>query len=206
MRQVIQAGQGTQVLRPELQEKIRGGGFVLKYHVIVIDPPWDLKVSKNTISNTRYKPKLPYGTMTEKELLEFPLCDFAAEDCLLFLWTVYSKTRFAFDLVERWGFKFYAMLTWYKHDGVCRNGIYNSTEPCLIAYRGKLRASTNNKHPIRLFVDEAGRQHSRKPDKFYRMLAKSTLEPRIDIFARRKHYGFDAWGDQVQETSQEVLT
>ena len=176
-----------------------------KYKTVVIDPPWTLKLGRNTLKNTGYKSKLPYDTMTDKELLKFPLGDFAAANCILFLWTVHSKTRFAFDLAEQWGFKPYAIITWYKHTGVCRNGIYNSTEPCLIAYRGKLGDCTNNKQPIKLFVDSAFTAHSEKPRKFYQMLAKSTPPPRIDIFARRRHHGFDAWGDQAQEQAPAIM-
>jgi N6-adenosine-specific RNA methylase IME4 len=45
--------------------------------------------------------------------------------------------------------------------------------------------------------------HSEKPSMFYEILRIRTKEPRIDIFARKRHFGFDAYGDQV-ETEMEV--
>ena len=48
------------------------------------------------------------------------------------------------------------------------------------------------------FFREDSTVHSRKPQIFYQMLCRSTPEPRIDVFARKRHYGFDAWGDQVE--------
>ena len=33
----------------------------------------------------------------------------------------------------------------------------------------------------------------------YDMLLHSTLEPRIDIFSRKKHQGFDSWGNECEE-------
>ena len=40
-------------------------------------------------------------------------------------------------------------------------------------------------------------RHSEKPSLFYEILKNNTKEPRIDIFARRKHDGFDSWGLEV---------
>ena len=174
----------------------------MKYKTVVIDPPWDISVTPNTIRNTGYKSRLPYKTMSDDQLLDFPIDNFTTKTCLLFLWIVHSKTQLALDMIKRWGFKYYAPITWYKHGGVCRNGIYADVELCLLAYRGKIRESTNFKNPIKLFVDSPSTTHSEKPNKFYNMLLKSTRVPRIDIFARRRHYGFDAYGDQVEPDTQ----
>ena len=48
-----------------------------------------------------------------------------------------------------------------------------------------------------LFTEKRGK-HSRKPDVFYEILAQNTQAPRIDIFAREEHSGFDAWGNEVE--------
>ena len=121
-----------------------------------------------------------------------------ADESLLFLWTVNSKTEFAFKILRKWGFKFQVVITWYKHTGPHLAGLYRSTENCLMAYRGKLDVST--KHPIRTFVDEAAAKHSQKPKKFYAMVLRATKSPRIDIFARKRHNGFTSWGDQVEDS------
>lgn len=46
------------------------------------------------------------------------------------------------------------------------------------------------------------RKHSEKPDVFYANILKVTNAPRIDIFARKRHYGFDAWGNEVEKQQQ----
>jgi len=38
--------------------------------------------------------------------------------------------------------------------------------------------------------------HSEKPARFYQLLRAWTPKPRIDIFARNAHEGFDGWGDE----------
>ena len=175
-----------------------------KYKTIVIDPPWPLSESVKTIrlrgSSLR---DMPYHKMSIEEIRNFPMHDFAAEESSLFLWHTYSTLKPALDIMESWGFKYYCQITWVKNTGVGLNGVYSDTESCLYGYMGKM--NTHIKPLIRTHVTAVLTKHSEKPRKFYSMLAKSTPEPRIDIFARRRHYGFDAWGDQVQEISQMVL-
>ena len=179
-----------------------------KYKTIVIDPPWKIKHypnSLNMLQGSQFAQTLPYNTMTDDEILSFPIDDFAAKDTLLFLWTTHSKLEFSFKILQHWKMKFHVLLTWHKHDGICMSGFCRNTEPCLIAYKGSLKANTDNKHPLKLNIDQTAGRHSEKPSKFYDALYKSTQAPRIDIFGRRHHYGFDAWGDQVEADSQKRL-
>jgi N6-adenosine-specific RNA methylase IME4 len=45
-------------------------------------------------------------------------------------------------------------------------------------------------------------RHSEKPEKFYRSI-EHLGEKRIDIFARKKRKGWDAWGDEICPASNE---
>jgi N6-adenosine-specific RNA methylase IME4 len=50
--------------------------------------------------------------------------------------------------------------------------------------------------------DGIAREHSRKPDEFYGIIAKKTPGlRRVDVFAREKREGWDAWGDEVEKFS-----
>jgi N6-adenosine-specific RNA methylase IME4 len=40
------------------------------------------------------------------------------------------------------------------------------------------------------------REHSRKPDEFYRLVERVTAGPRIDIFSRESREGFDQYGNE----------
>jgi N6-adenosine-specific RNA methylase IME4 len=39
--------------------------------------------------------------------------------------------------------------------------------------------------------------HSEKPDQFYEMVRECSPGPRLDMFARRAHDGYDAWPAEV---------
>lgn len=172
-----------------------------KYKTIVIDPPWNISLCQNVL-NTKVAEKLSYNTMSDNEILNFPINNFADNDCDLFLWTTKGKLPFAFDILKKWKFKYKNILVWNKGHGLCVNGFNNVLEFALIGTKGKSNISFTN--PLKMYIQEGHynpkkNPHSKKPDKFYAALIKSTKEPRIDIFARKRHYGFDAYGDQVEK-------
>jgi len=176
-----------------------------KYKTVVIDPPWPIDSATPFKSEWKELPRdlnTRYFQLTIDEIRNFPIDDFAGPSCYLFLWATNSKTRgqpilrLAFDLLNIWGFKYHQMITWVKPRVLtCWSPISTRTEHCLFGYRGKLNQSqiavmqnaiiTNYQTP-----------HSEKPVQFYQLLRRWTPEPRIDIFARQRHYGFDGWGDE----------
>ncbi len=181
----------------------------MKYKTIVIDPPWKIAiVNPDNLGHGGKKNRtighnLPYALMTDEEIINFPIKDFAATECSLFLWTTNSKIPAAFDILKKWGFKYAAMFVWNKRDGVNHNGVHTTLEYVLYGYTGK--NGLDFKHPVEVYFEAKRFKHSQKPDKFYSMIAKVTEQPRIDIFARRQHYGFDAWGNQVEPQMQVPL-
>jgi N6-adenosine-specific RNA methylase IME4 len=50
---------------------------------------------------------------------------------------------------------------------------------------------------LRLDFQADVRQHSRKPDVFYERVAAASPGPRLDMFARERHEGFDSWGNEA---------
>jgi N6-adenosine-specific RNA methylase IME4 len=173
----------------------------------VIDPPWKLSLCnpKNCRHGGRIaKPsiarELPYGTMTDEELEKFDIQQFADEECDLFLWTTKAKIHTAFHIMEKWGFHYANFFVWNKLDGLNNNGVHSILEFVLYGYKG--RNGLDYKKPIEQYFAEKRKKHSQKPNLFYAMISKVTSAPRIDIFARRRHFGFDAYGDQVETQIQ----
>lgn len=167
----------------------------------MIDPPWSLTgFSVDKSNHSKYGTSLPYDTMTDEEISNFPIDNYADNDgCDLFMWTVYSKLELAFEIIHKWKFKFHCPITWNKQAGVSMNGFDRRTELCLYSYRGKMNIKKDKGPYIPTIINESRTHHSAKPRLFYSILLKSTQEPRIDIFSRKKHIGFDSWGNQAEE-------
>lgn len=174
----------------------------MKYRTIVIDPPWTLNCCNPKNYTHGGIPKdLPYETMSDLEIEQFDINQFADSECNLFLWTTKAKIHTAFHILEKWGFRYANFLVWNKLDGLNHNGVHTTLEFVLYAYKG--RNGLDYKKPIEAYFEEKRKKHSQKPNSFYAAISNVTEAPRIDIFARKRHYGFDSWGNQV-ETQVEV--
>ena len=178
----------------------------MKYRTIVIDPPWRFKPGGNKSEFfNRLKKQPPYETMTDAEIKQFPIHDFADESCALFLWTFDSKLPAALDILKYWKFDFRRCIVWHKNNGLNISGFIGRTEFLLYAARGKRAIRYDGTWLNTCQQYNTTNKHSEKPREIYQNLKGITHEPRIDIFARRRHAGYDAYGDQVENTIQEVL-
>lgn len=184
----------------------------MSYRCIVIDPPWDQGKTGLRRGHEAQGVDLDYPTMTLDKIEALPIDDWAAEDCYLWLWVTNSRSRSSglpiiqqgFDLLERWGFRYYTMITWDKGNGVCPFGPYQiTTEHLLFAYRGKAKWPQDSLGKAQTCLRTAQpKRHSEKPVQLYDHIARFFPGPRLDVFARRRHDGFDAWGNEVEDDSK----
>lgn len=180
------------------------------YKTLVIDFPWEIDdgFAKRLTDTKHYRfgKNLPYPTMPDEDILNFPINEFADKECALFIWIIQKKTPLVFKILEKWGFKFNLVLTWKKNTGIGLKGFYRNSENCIYAYRGKMGVDWGKGNYIKTCFEAPVTRNSEKPDVFYDMIRDRTKEPRIDIFARKRHFGFDAWGDQVENEVQIPIT
>ena len=177
----------------------------MKYKTIVIDPPWDISNGYKMSEGTPLKDKIPYDTMSIDEIKQFPINDYSDKECDLFLWVTHSTLPKAFEILDVWGFKYHCLITWDKEQGLTMYGFHRRTEYVIYAYRGKMGVNQIGKS-FPTLIRERKTKHSAKPDSFYNLVVKLTREPRIDIFARKKHFGFDSFGNQAENpTNLEVF-
>ena len=176
----------------------------MKYRTIVIDPPWKIRSNLSKTMQGDYHQSIPYNMMTDDQILNFDIDKFADSECDLFMWCTHGKLPIALDIIKAWGFRYNFTLTWDKGGGLTQFGFHLNSEFVLYAYRGKRQLRYKGVAIKSVFTAPRG-HHSEKPSIFYDAIKDKTAEPRIDIFARRRHAGFDAWGDQVEPVLQEVL-
>jgi len=176
-----------------------------RYKTIVIDPPWKVNCNLKDTKFYRCGKPMPYKMMTDKEIEDFDIGFFADRDCDLFMWATLSKLPSAIKIMESWGFKYHIIITWDKTNGIGLNGFHRKTELIIYGYNGKMGIDRSKGKYIPTLFTAKLTTHSTKPKEFYEMIKKRTKEPRLDIFARQRHNGFDSWGDEVEEEKQECL-
>jgi N6-adenosine-specific RNA methylase IME4 len=156
------------------------------YDVIVIDPPWNYGREYDPDSS---RVASPYPEMTQDELLKLEIP--AKDDSVLFLWTTHAFLWNAKELLDAWGFAYKAMIVWDKDKMGMGKWLRMQCEFCLVGIKGKpLWENTTYRDIIR----ESRREHSRKPDFFYKMIDSITVGRKLDYFSREKREGWDTWG------------
>jgi site-specific DNA-methyltransferase (adenine-specific) len=74
----------------------------------------------------------------------------------------------------------------------------SGTELCLLATRGKDAHKLVRKHNVRSLIESQREHHSKKPDEVRTRIVELLGDlPRVELFAREKHDGWDVWGDEV---------
>lgn len=181
------------------------------YRTIVADPPWRYTGKGpvgsrapggyNLDGTLTVQVAVPYPTMTldELALLQIP----AAKDAHLYLWFTNAFGAEAHALAKHWGFEPKTIITWAKvkkdkFEPSMKTGYYfrGATEHILFCVRGSLLTTQNPPRPTVVFHPRE--PHSVKPQVFFDLAAEQSPGPYLEMFARRKRPGWDAWGNEVE--------
>lgn len=165
-----------------------------QFEVIVIDPPWDYVGNKYDPKGRRVAS--PYPSMNQDELMALQIP--SAKDCVLFLWTTHTFLFDAKELIDQWGFTYKATIVWDKEKLGVGSWLRMQCEFCLMAVKGK-PLIINTKH--RDIIRESKREHSRKPEAFYRLVEQITTGRRLDYFSRQQRKGWHSYGNDVDKFS-----
>ena len=167
-----------------------------RYRCLVIDPPWPIKkIEREERPNQGVE--LDYPTMTLEEIEKVPVSDLAdPEGCHVYLWVTHKFLPEGLRLFEKWCVKYQCVLTWVKPTGMTPFSWMYNTEHVLFGRIGDLDLLKNG---VKLSFEAPVTRHSEKPEIFYETVKQVSPDPRIDLFARKKHEGFDVWGNEVAD-------
>jgi N6-adenosine-specific RNA methylase IME4 len=165
-----------------------------EYRTVVVDPPWPMGVIDRDVRPGQVG--MPYPTMSIDEIcaISLPL----AEDATVFLWTTQRFLPDSFRVLDAWGLKYLVCMVWHKPGGPQPFNLpqYNC-EFVLIGRRGSPMFLDTKAFPVCFAAPR--REHSRKPDKFYELVARVCAGPMIDMFSRERRDGFDQFGAETEK-------
>ncbi len=160
-----------------------------KYDVIVVDPPWPYGTKYDPYGRRAANP-YPEMSLDEIKAIKLP----AADDCVLWLWTTHKFMRYAFDIVDTWGFRDVAILTWVKDRIGLGSWLRSQTEFCIMAIKGSPMINLSNQSTV---IYGKLREHSRKPDEFYEMVNGLCIGRKLDYFSREQREGWEQYGNDT---------
>jgi N6-adenosine-specific RNA methylase IME4 len=163
------------------------------YRVIVADPPWPYEIRQEDPSHRSAR---PYPTMSIKQICGIDVASLAHDDCILWLWTTCFHMRWAYEVLDAWGFEDKSILTWCKDRMGTGDWLRYQTEHCIMATRGKPIVTLTNQTTR---LDAPMQAHSRKPVEFYDLVESLCPAPRFaDLFSRYRHNEkWDCHGDEA---------
>jgi len=193
------------------------------YKTIVIDPPW--KKSTGGVGHKTLQPSTHYPVQDKYEIIETINNWFKQylieEEAHLYLWTVNSFTAGknqgiipALDVCKHIGFKPVTLIPWIK-DNIGSPTPYGMryTEMCIFAvkYRkgkgkrtryggtSEVESVPNGKGlcASKDFIIANRRQHSRKPDEFYKYVESRSKGPYLDLYSRTIRPNWFGAGNQA---------
>lgn len=195
------------------------------YRVIYADPAWryDDRGCEGAAEKHYTPDESGRSTMAKNDLQALPIAEIAARDCALFLWVVSPLLDEAIDLIRAWGFKLKTKaFEWVKYSANSHRPFYGTgrytragTESCLLATRGRPRPVNKNQSELIETVEGwdhtavyqgAVAEHSRKPDEVRERIRVMMGDvASIELFARTRWPGWDAWGNDPAIGCPDVL-
>lgn len=163
------------------------------YDVIYADPPWPVQKIRRAVRPNQVE--MDYPTMSVEAIGAMPVQAISGDAARLFLWTTHAFLPDAFEVMRRWGFKYQRTITWDKSNGMCLFGFHHRTEFLLFGYRGKIEMYPRRK-AFPTLVAAKSERHSAKPQ-IFRELIEPFGTRHIELFARERVPGWDAWGNEV---------
>ena len=140
--------------------------------------------------------------MNLEDIKYLPINNLADNNAHLYLWCPNGMLPKGLEVMESWGFIFKTIITWVKHRSIFGYYFKGQSEQLLFGVKGKLPPQDRKQVTI---INGKVRNHSKKPDEQYPIIELVSPAPRIELFARQKVKGWDAWGNEVPKEEQKIL-
>lgn len=164
---------------------------------VVADPPWSPSLGSTwaTATTDKARPQKHYGTIGVPEIIEHR--PDTAPKAHLWLWALNQHLDWGVEVCRAWGFEPVQTITWCK-PGLGVGRFQCNSEQVILARKGSRHGNPFGPTGGTWFEWPRGR-HSEKPSAFYELVERVSPGPYLEMYARRRRVGWDAWGNQVPE-------
>lgn len=176
-----------------------------RFRTILADPPWQFQNRTGKMA-PEHRRLSRYNTMKLQDICELPVEILAEDTAHLYLWVPNALLPEGLRVMQAWGFQYKSNVVWHKirKDGGPDGrgvGFYfrNVTELVLFGVRGKnARTLAPGRRQVN-FLATQKREHSRKPDEFYKIIESCSPGPYLELFARGARPKWKVWGNQSND-------
>jgi len=192
------------------------GRLMPPYSIVYADPPWPYNDKKPRGGAEKH-----YSTMTMADIQGMTIPRIVADDAVLFLWGTYPLLPHVLATIEAWGFTYKTCaFKWIKLNKRSPTPFFgvghwtrSNAEPCFLAVRGSPKRISGGVAQIVATLEDMGdgdmitspiSKHSAKPAEVRERIVKLMGDiPRIELFARERVPGWDAWGNELPTAAED---
>lgn len=174
---------------------------MFSYDLIAADPPWPFE--NYSAKGEKKSARLHYDTMSMDQIAALRVGDLLTKHGWFALWTTAPALNLQIRIMEdAWGIRYVTHLVWAKRTNSGKltmgPGYVARTRHELILI-GKVGKPPRARAIDSLF-DGVRREHSRKPEEFYRHMERFMPNARrLDLFSRQPRDGWDSWGREARK-------
>lgn len=166
------------------------------YRCAVIDPTWNERsAGKIKRGADRHYPLLCEAEIVS--LFDREIEPLLAQGCHLWLWVTNNYLRDGLRVLQALRFRYVTNLVWVKDRIGLGQYLRGQHELCLFGVRGATMLPEVRNVPSVVFCKKG--EHSQKPQLAFDAIERVSPGPRLEVFARERRDGWDAWGDGVRE-------
>ena len=135
-----------------------------------------------------------YPLMKTEDIVNLPIDEIADVNCHLYLWVTNKSLPLGLEVMKAWVKDRIGLGQYYR----------GMTEHCLFGRKGMLpyKLIGGKRAQGKTVIIEPKSEHSRKPKAMREMIEKVSYAPRIELFARERFDGWDAWGNEVEDENR----
>lgn len=179
------------------------------YDLIYSDPPWQQTKGNFRKSRPNQNKNLDYATLPLAQIADIHNEYFQRTNNKhnVFIWTIDKFLYSTEEMMRNAGYTLHARFVWDKTNGVAPAFTIRFTHEYLLWYYPKgrmLKPCKETQGKYTTIIREPATIHSRKPIAAYEMLESMFPEAKkIELFARKRRSGWDAFGNELIGENEE---
>jgi N6-adenosine-specific RNA methylase IME4 len=178
----------------------------MKYKTVYADPPWN----ERGAGKIKRGADKHYNLMNTNDIIDFMKQIPIEDNAHLYLWVTNNFLQDGLRVMNELGFKYKTNIVWVKDRFGLGQYFRGQHEICLFGVKGNLPYK-HKTDPSRsccsetTIINAKRKEHSKKPDEMYIKIENTSYPPFVEVFARQRHDGWDAIGDELDEFIQKTL-
>jgi len=178
----------------------------MKYKTIYADPPWN----ESGAGKIKRGADRHYPLMKTNKIIEYMKQIHIDRNAHLYLWVTNNFLKDGLKVMESLGFRYVTNIVWVKDRFGLGQYFRGQHEICLFGVKGKLpyKHKTDSSRSCCVeptIINAKRKEHSKKPNGMYTKIENTSYPPFIEVFARQRHDGWDAIGNELDKFIQKTL-